>query len=113
MKLPRKVTFNIENPNDKRFYESLQKIFKGNISYGHGIGGQDQNIEGMMVDVPTTGLINTEFVVTHNLGRIPLFYDVKYINAACSIYDSGTPWTITKAFFKCSVANIHTRLFIH
>ena len=113
MKIIRPVTFHIEDPNHKRWLEDLYKLTNRNISFGTLVDGQDQNIAGKMIDVPNTGLINTEFFVIHNLGRVPLFYDVKYINAIGTIYDSGTVWTKTKAFFKCSIANAHVRLFIH
>ncbi len=66
-----------------------------------------------MVYVANTGTANIQFTVTHNLGRVPKFYDVKYISVSGIIYDSGTAWTKTQAFFKCSAANAHVRLFIH
>jgi len=114
MLITRLVTYNIENPNHKRFYEDLHELINGrNISFGTLVDGVDQNISGRMIDVPNTGVINTEFVVIHNLDRIPLFYDVKYINVIGTVYDSGTPWTNVKAFFKCSIANAHVRLFVH
>ncbi len=113
MKVIRPKTFDMQDLNLKRWHEDLFKIFNRNISFGQSIDGQDQNIDGRMVDIPTTGVINTQFVVTHNLGRIPLFYDVKYTNLACSVYDSGTQWTKTQIFLKCSIANAHIRLFIH
>lgn len=114
MLITRPKTFNITDPNQKRFVEDIFKLINGaNISFGTEVAGADQNINGTMVEVADTGIINTEFVVTHNLTRVPLFYDVKYINVIGTIYDSGTAWTATQAFFKCSIAHAKVRLFIH
>lgn len=97
-----------------RFIEDIHKFVNGRkISFGQQVDSGDQNIEGRMVETVDTGLANTEFSFIHNLGRIPLFYDVKYTDKATSIYDSGTPWTTTRAFFKSSTANVRIRLFIH
>ncbi len=113
MKIRRVPTYHILDEEHRRFAEDLYLLTNRHISFGTMLDGEDQNIDGRMVDVPSTGTINTEFVVIHNLGRIPLFYDVKYINVIGTVYDSGTPWTSIKAYFKCSIANAHTRLFIH
>jgi hypothetical protein len=113
MKIVRKNTFDIPDTNLRRWVEDLHKLTNRNISFGTQVDGQDQNIAGHMVDVANTGAANTQFAVTHNLGRIPLFYDVKYINGNGVVYDSGTAWTKTQAFFKCSLATAHIRLFIH
>jgi hypothetical protein len=113
MKLIRPKTFDIKDPNTKRFTEDIFKLVNRNISFGTQVDGEDQNIAGKMVEVTSTGVVNTEFSVVHNLNRIPLFFDIKYNNTTGVVYDSGTAWTNTQAFFKCSAANAHLRLFIH
>jgi hypothetical protein len=113
MLVTRPDTTSIVEPNKRRWYEDLFRLTNRNISYGHTVDGQDQNIDGKMVNVQDTGLIDTEFIVVHNLSRVPLFYDIKYISKACNVYDSGTSWTTTKIFLKCSVANVHIRIFVH
>lgn len=113
MKIIRPNTYSITDPNQKRFVEDIFKLIKRNISFGTTVNGEDQNISGQMVEVLNTGLANATFTVTHNLGRIPLFYDVKYINVNGVVYDSGTAWTKTQIFLKCSIINAHVRLFIH
>lgn len=113
MKIVRVNTFHIEDPNHKRFVEDLFKLTNRNISFGTAVNGADQNIAGQMVEVASTGTANTEFSVTHNLGYVPNFYDVKYINVSGTVYASSTAWTKQKAFFKCSAATAKVRLFIH
>lgn len=88
-------------------------MFQRNVSFGLAVDSQDQNIQGKMVEVSDTGLANTQFVVTHNLGYVPKFFDIKYRNIACSVYDSGTAWTKTQVFLKCDQPNAHLRIFIH
>jgi hypothetical protein len=64
--------------------------------------------------ITTPGAANTQFTVTHNLGRIPVGYDVKSIDAAAHIYDSNKPaWTKTQIFLKCDQATVHLVLFVH
>jgi hypothetical protein len=122
MRVTRQNTFSIIDPNQKRVAEDFYKLTNKNISFGHQMmyvnnvlqgGNLDQNIDGVPVEITNTGTVNTQFSVTHNLGRIPLQYDVKYINGNGVVYDSGTTWTKTQIFLKCSLANAHIRLFIH
>lgn len=113
MKIFRPRTDNITDPSEKRWTESLYKIFNRNISYGSSVNAKDQNIYGKMVVVSDTGLANTEFVVEHNLGQVPNFFDVKNKNLAGDVYASSTAWTKTKAFFKASTAHMTVTLFIH
>lgn len=46
---------------------------------------------------------DTEFELSHNLGRVPSGYFVASQNGAGSLYDSGTAWTSKKIYFKSSV----------
>lgn len=113
MNIKRPRTFDIEDQDHKTWTEQLYKMFQRNVSYGSRIDAEDQNIYGKMVSIPDTGPANTEFVVEHNLGQVPNFYDVKSKNKAGDIYISTTAWTTTKAYFKASVANMSIVLFIH
>ena len=42
MKIIRPKTYDIVDPNTKRFHEDLFKLFNRNISYGHGVNTEDQ-----------------------------------------------------------------------
>jgi len=57
------------------------------------------------LSVADTGNANTEFSVTHHLGRVPNGYILTKSNLACNIYDSGTTWTTDLIYLKCDTAN--------
>lgn len=113
MKTIRPNTFGISDTNYKRWTEDLYKIFRRNISYGHTVDGEDQNIDGKMIEIADTGVANTPITVNHNLGRIPLFIDIKYKSLAGDWQDSGTPWTKNTVSIQFTTAHMHVRLFIH
>jgi hypothetical protein len=86
----------------------------GNISFGNVTNtNTEQNINGVWVTGTSPSTANMAFTVTHVLGRVPVGFDVKRINAAGIIYDSGTAWTSTEIFLKCSVASATFTLFLH
>ena len=58
------------------------------------------------VTVSDTGNANTEFTVSHNLGRVPNGFILTKSDAACSVYDSGTTWITTAIYLKCNAANV-------
>jgi hypothetical protein len=67
---------------------------------------------GYQIITPVTP--NTEFTVNHNLGHIPIGYDVKGQDQAGIVYDSRRNlWTNTQMFLKCNVASMNIRLFVH
>lgn len=64
--------------------------------------------------VTTPGSANTEFTVTHNLGRVPVGYDIKSKDRAGQIYDSRkASWTNTQMFLKADTASMSIVLFVH
>lgn len=56
--------------------------------------------------VTDSGSANTEFNVTHHLGRNPVGFIITKSDKACSVYDSGTAWTTTILYLKCDTANV-------
>lgn len=90
------------------------RVLAGNVSFGSG-SAQDtsQNISGVWATGTTPVTPGTLFTVNHTLGRVPVGFDVKRMDEAGSIYDSGTPWTATQIFLKSSAASATFTLFIH
>lgn len=55
--------------------------------------------------ISDSGTVDTEFEVSHNLGRIPNGYLVTSIDVAGIIYIGTTAWTTTAIYLKCNAAN--------
>lgn len=55
--------------------------------------------------VADTGNADTEFSITHHLGRTPNGFIITKSDKACSVYDSGTTWTTSLIYLKCDTAN--------
>lgn len=113
MKLRRPETYRIKNINDKMLWENLYQVINGNISFGIGINTQDKNVRGTMVEIADSGVANSSIMVTHNLGYIPKFYDIKYASLATQVFDFGTAWTKTQIFLASSTAHTKLRIFVH
>lgn len=110
-----------------RFHQDVQKVLNGGIAFGqpvfkaysttpqvqNGLQVLNNNIDGVYVAVQTPAMANVEFVVPHNLNRVPTGFDIKRINAACNIYDDGTTWTTTNIYLKCSATSVNVILFVH
>jgi hypothetical protein len=70
------------------------------------------NFNAEVKTVADSGAINTEFAVAHTLKRVPLGFHVLKINKAGIVFDSGTTWTDTNVYLKCSVANCAITLLV-
>lgn len=106
--------------NSEKVLRDTYKALRGNISYGkQGFNKQNStlglvtdNIDGNFDAVADTGIADTEFVVTHNLNRVPIGFHVIRQSKAGSFYDSGTAWTTTQIFLKCGTANVAAIFFV-
>lgn len=104
--------------------KDLARAINGRIDFGSPQGQSKKvpgNIDGVWPGtlasgymITTPGVADTEFTVTHNLGRIPTGYDVKSLDKAAIVYDSRKNlWTVTQMFLKCNVATVQIVLFVH
>jgi hypothetical protein len=104
------------SPSDiglNRFFEDIYKLTRRNISFGTFIDGVDQNIQGQMIEIENSGAANSSITLTHNLGYVPNFYDVKYMSQATQVFDFGTPWTKTNIYLASTTASTKLRIFVH
>jgi hypothetical protein len=109
-----------DGDNHEKVLRDVYKALRGNISYGRpgnnvtnpGLGLVTDNIDGNFGTTSDSGVADTQFVVTHNLNRVPIGFHVVRQNKAGSFYDSGTAWTTTQIFLKCNVANVAATFFI-
>lgn len=104
--------------------KDLARSINGRIDFGSPQGQSKKvpgNIDGTWpgtltggYTITTPGVADTEFTVTHNLGRIPTGYEVKSKDKAAIVYDSRKNlWTTTQMFLKCNVATVQIVLFVH
>lgn len=97
---------------------ALFNITNGQIRFGTASNlKRGENIFGQWAKVADTGTANTEFAVTHSLstesiGIVPANYLVTSINKGGVVYLSGTTWTTTTAYFKCTTANTAVTIFL-
>ena len=84
----------------------ISRVLNGNVEFGNTRDGVI-NINGSWQSTVTPGVVDTEFTLIHNLGRIPEGILVVSVDKAAIIYASRkTSWTTTQAFFKCNVATV-------
>lgn len=69
------------------------------------------NMECSIKDVEDSGAADTDFIVDHNLGRLPKWY---LANASAGfVYDGDTTqWTTQQIVLKCSAANSRIKLVV-
>lgn len=91
-------------------WQNLAFVLKGQISFGDGT--HVDNISGAWASVPNTGAANTDFTITHNLGRIPVGYLTMTASIATDIYTGSVAATKTQITLRSSAANANITLFI-
>jgi hypothetical protein len=64
------------------------------------------------VSIADTGIADTEFSVTHHLGRVPSGFLITMSDKACSCYDSGTAWTSSAIYLKCNAASAAVKVLV-
>lgn len=117
MKIRKPMRQGVSN-NHHDVLDDIYKATRGNLTFGTGPNNlinkndQSQNIAGAWALVTAPVAPNTEFAVTHNLGKIPTGFDVKNKTAACDVYAGTTAWTTTQIFIKATVASVSLTLFI-
>lgn len=92
---------------------NLFLALNGRIRFGTATDGKSgENIAGQYQVIADTGSANTEFVVAHTLGSVPVGYLVIKTSNAGVIYDSGTTWTSSNIYIKSSAANSAVTIFL-
>jgi hypothetical protein len=93
----------------------LSNIFlfaQGRVRFGDGTSGaRGENISGEFRTFTTAGA-NTEVVVPHTVGAIPVGRIVLMQDKAGHLYSSTTAWTATNIYVKCDVATVTFKIFL-
>ena len=86
--------------------------FQGRIRFGDGVDkARGENMSGEFHTITTAGA-NTEVVVPHTLGVIPVGRIVLMQDKAGSLYSSTTAWTSTTIYVKCDAATVTFKIFL-
>lgn len=99
-----------------KFGQMLQKSWRNlttliNNKIGFGDGVNKDNIDGIWVSVVTPGAPNTDFTVTHNLGRKAVGYLVMTKSAACDVYTGGVAGTLSQFTLRATAAGVTINVF--
>lgn len=97
----------------RNVYNIIQKAMNGNIEFGNPTSGP-ANINGVWVTVTTPGAANTDFTITHNLGRAAVGYIIMTKNAACDVYTSPTanPNPTTQLILRATGTTVALTIFV-
>jgi hypothetical protein len=83
----------------------LKSILDGGISL-------NDNMDAAVVSYTSNAVADTEDTVAHTLGKIPTYFVVGDIDKGGVVYRSGTTFTRTQIFVKCSAAGAAVKLIL-
>jgi hypothetical protein len=70
-------------------------------------------LDAQYIDFLCPAIRDTEFIVPHGLGRVPVGYVVVRIDRAANVYDSSVgSWSPTLLYLKCDTASASIRLMV-
>lgn len=91
-------------------WRNLTGVINGNIGYGDGTNSD--NINGTWITVTSPSTPNTDFVVDHNLERLPVGYHVMMKSASCDVYTGSVAATSTQLTLRATVGSVKLNLFV-
>jgi hypothetical protein len=100
---------------------NVAKAVNGGIDFGNSAqtaqgpgSAYSGNMNGQWVNVTTPSTANAQFAIAHNLNRIPSHYHYITDNGGViyQLPNTGTAWTATNIYVKCSTASATLRIFI-
>lgn len=122
MKIANSLTLNTSRPMQEQVrvlqtqIDKLYYAMQGRISFGVGTDGENgQNVSGQFQQYTSNGVANTEDTIAHTVGSIPIGFLVLWQDKAGSFYQgptTGTAWTDSNIYLKCSVASVTALLFL-
>ncbi len=92
----------------------IADALNGRLTFGSGITGfRMGNFNGQWIDVLTPAAANTEFVIPHGLGHVPVAVVPGLQDKAASLYASSAgSWDESVIYMKCSVASVTFKLMV-
>lgn len=95
--------------------DDVRKLFQfsqARVRFGDGTDGDEENVSGKFQSVADSGVAGVEFSITHTLGAVPVGFFVTKINKGGIVYDSGTTWTSTTVYFKCTASSAAITVYL-
>lgn len=89
----------------QKYSQDLSDLLNGGLKFS-------DNFNAEITTVSDSGTADTEFTVSHTLKRVPSGFIVINISKGGVVYDSGTDWTTTDIYLKCTTANTEVKLLI-
>lgn len=110
MKKPIRATHGVKN-NYSRVLDRIHDILNGGIDLGGLNNPSNANLTHVTTQTP--GTTNTDFTVTHNLGRVPTgFITVNPANNVV-LWKGSVAWTDTQMTLQASAINVPVTLLIY
>lgn len=94
----------------RRKWESVTSILNGRVGFGNGT--DPDNVDLAWASATTPGSADTDFTVTHNLGRVPVGYIIVSRSAACDVYTGSVASTATEITLKASATGVDIKLWV-
>ena len=89
------------------------RVRRGGLSFGTGVAGEIAGVfDAQYIQAISHATPDTEFIVHHELDRIPQMFLVARKDRAGDVYDSGTAWTDSAIYLKVTVASVQLKLLV-
>lgn len=90
-----------------RWMERLSKVLGGNVSYGSTMSNTDEdiNLNVWKATGSAPGVADTDFTITHKLGRVPITIVGQDTDNGGLVYRGSIPWTNTTISLRCTKAS--------
>jgi len=111
LKVPNFITEDFTPRKLVEFLDEVIKALNGGIEFGTFKTGT-VNINGAWVTGVTPGVINTDFALTHNLGRIPTGWLFVWKDNYVDFKIGAGAWTSRQIFLQANTINVNYRVFI-
>jgi hypothetical protein len=100
--------------NQARWTERIAKVVNGGISFGSTMSNADGdiNINCWKASGTTPGAANTNFTISHFLGRVPLTIVGQDTDNGGLLYRGSVAWSKTTVTLRCSTATAHYNVIL-
>ena len=120
MKAPSDFDFTIVEPTKlslggfvkslRNTYQNLVRVVNGNVGFGD--GSNADNVSGVWLNTTCPVAPNTDFTLTHNLGRVPSGWWLMQKDRAVDVYTGSVAATNTQITLRATIASAVIRLFV-